>query len=206
MQSERVGSFVRLRRLRMGALACVVALVVTGPAVLRAQGQDPTMSPMAHDMGWKPTTFVLTEVLELAPDAIGRPLLFDVIGWAGGASRRLWFKVDGGSATEGQGLHAELQLLYGRLVSPWWDAQVGVRSDVTAEGGQSQQRVGAVLGLQGLAPGWFEVEPSLFVTTEGHVSLGLTASYDLYLTQRLVLQPRVETSVAARDDATFGIG
>jgi copper resistance protein B len=66
--------------------------------------------------------------------------------------------------------------------------------------------VGAVAGFQGLAPGWFEVEPSMFVTTDGNVSLDLTVSYDLYLTQRLVLQPRLESAVSLRDEVEFGIG
>jgi copper resistance protein B len=50
------------------------------------------------------------------------------------------------------------------------------------------------------------VEPSVFVSTGGFVSLDVTASYDLFLTQRLVLQPRLESSVALNDDADFGIG
>lgn len=194
-----------MRRPGVRALVVGAVMAMCGSS-LAAQAPDSTMHPSGHTMGWGRSSFVLTEVLEMAPDELGRPLLFDIVGWTGGASRRVWFKIDGASATEGQGTDAELQVLYGAMVSPWWDAQIGLRSDLTAEGGASQQRFGAVLGLQGLAPGWFEVEPSLFVTTEGHVSLDLTASYDLYLTQRLVLQPRVETSVALRDDAAFGIG
>lgn len=63
-----------------------------------------------------------------------------------------------------------------------------------------------MLGLQGLAPGWFELEPSLFVTSGGNVSFDITASYDLFLTQRFVLQPRLESTVALRDEADFGVG
>lgn len=194
-----------MRRLAVRGII-VGAVMALGSGPLTAQAPDSTTHPSGHTMGWGRTSFVLTEVLEMAPDQLGRPLLFDIVGWTGGASRRVWFKLDGASATEGQGTHAEVQVLYGAMISPWWDAQIGLRSDVAAAGGSSQQRFGAVLGLQGLAPGWFEVEPSLFVTTSGHLSLDLTASYDLYVTQRLVLQPRLETSLAMRDDAEFGIG
>ena len=187
-------------------VAAWVGAVVLAASTAQAQGQDPAGSPMAHDMSWGRTTFVLTEVLELAPDAPGRPLMFDVIGWTGGASRRVWFKLDGESATQGAGVDGDLQVLYGRLVSPWWDAQIGVRADFIVPHGTRSVRAGAVVGVQGLAPGWFEVEPSLFLTTDGKLSLNMTASYDLYLTQRLVLQPRVETSLAAQDDVDFGIG
>jgi len=189
-------------RSEMRALACAVL----GAASLQAQGADPQASPMAHDMAWGRTTFVLAEALEITPDAATRPLGFDVVGWTGGASRRLWFKAEGAAATVGQGMHAEVQLLYGQMVSPWWDAQLGLRSDVESTAGTTQQRVAAVIALQGLAPGWFEVEPALSVTSEGRVALDFAAAYDLYFTQRLVVQPRLETSVGTRDDVELGIG
>jgi copper resistance protein B len=97
-------------------------------------------------------------------------------------------------------------LLYGRLVAPWWDAQIGVRVDRRTESGFATSRAGAIVGLQGLAPGWFELEPSLFVTTGGNASFDFTASYDLFITQRVVLQPRLESTVALRDEVEFGIG
>lgn len=190
--------------MRSETLAVVFALL--GAGALQAQGADPHASPMAHDMAWGRTTFVLAEALEIAPDVATRPFGFDVVGWTGGASRRLWFKAEGAAATVGQGMHAEVQLLYGKMVSPWWDAQVGLRSDVESAAGSTEQRVAAVVALQGLAPGWFEVEPSLSVTSEGRVSLDFAAAYDLYFTQRLVVQPRLETSFGTRDDAAFGIG
>lgn len=157
-------------------------------------------------MGWERETFVLTEVLEIGPATAGRPLAYDLVGWTGGASRRIWFKADGGVATVGRSVHGEYQVLAGQMLSPWWDLQVGVRTDMRLQDSRNVSRTGAVVGLQGLAPGWFEFEPSMFVTSAGNVSVDLTASYDLFLTQRLVLQPRLESSVALRDDARFGIG
>lgn len=182
------------------------ATATTAHAQAQAQPRDTVTHTSAHRMGWGRSTFVLTEVLEFDPDAGSRPITFDVVGWSGGPSRRLWFKADGGVATVGSAMHGEYQLLLGQMTSPWWDAQVGVRHDRRREGNASVSRTGAVVGLQGLAPGWFEVEPSLFVTSDGHVSADVTASFDLYLTQRLVLQPRLEASAAVRDEARFGIG
>ncbi|HRQ79430.1 MAG TPA: copper resistance protein B, partial [Gemmatimonadaceae bacterium] len=82
----------------------------------------------------------------------------------------------------------------------------GARADLRRAAGSRATRAGAVIGLQGLAPGWFELEPSLFVTSSGNLAFDLTASYDLFLTQRLVLQPRLESSVSLKDDAEFGVG
>lgn len=157
-------------------------------------------------MSWGMTSYVLSEVLEYAPRASERPVLFDLLGWVGGSTHRVWVKADGSAATVGRAVHGEYQVLYGRLVAPFWDAQIGLRVDARNSTQPSASRVGAVLGFQGLAPGWFELEPSLFVTTNGNISLDLTASYDLYLSQRLVLQPRLESSLSSRDEPEFGIG
>jgi copper resistance protein B len=187
-----------------GVLAVLLLPLV--PSFALGQAADSTVHRGSHGMSWTRETYVLAEVLEYAPAVGGRAVDFDLVGWTGGAVHRLWAKADGGFATRGSGTHGEYQLLYGRLVSAWWDAQFGLRVDQRAEGVADATRAGAVIALQGLAPGWFEMEPSLFVATDGNASLDLTASYDLFLTQRLVLQPRLESAVALRDDAKFGIG
>jgi copper resistance protein B len=196
------------KRPLQAAVASVGVLVASCLLAAPAEAQAPARAPhdAPHGMDWGRETFILTEVLEYDPAGAERPLLFDVIAWTGGASRRLWFKADGSVATVERASHGEYQLLYGWMLSPFWDVQVGARADVRAASSDRAARAGAVLGLQGLAPGWFELEPSLFVTSSGNLSFDLTASYDLFLTQRLVLQPRLESSVSLKDDAEFGVG
>lgn len=203
MRSDRGGRWSSV--LRAVIIGASVALLAPMGRV-DAQARDPVTHDASHQMGWGRETFVLTEVLEYGAAAAGRPVLFDVLAWTGGASRRLWFKADGSVATTDRATHGEYQVLYGRMLSPWWDVQVGARADLLTAPGETASRAGAVIGLQGLAPGWFELEPSLFVTTGGNLSFDLTASYDLYLTQRLVLQPRLESTAALTDDEAFGIG
>lgn len=192
----------------VGAVVLALAALLAPSHTLAAQEPDSithvAMPP--HTMSWGRATYVLSEVLEYAPQESERPVLFDLIGWVGGSTNRVWFKADGSAATRGRAVHGEYQALYGRLVAPFWDAQIGLRVDARNSTGPSASRLGAVLGFQGLAPGWFELEPSLFVTTSGNLSLDFTASYDLYLTQRLVLQPRLESSMSLRDEPEFGIG
>lgn len=195
----------RVRRCWLTPVLVAVALVASS-APLAAQMADTLRHAGTHAMSWGRETFVLSEVLEYAPSGAGRPLNYDLLAWSGGAVNRLWAKADGGVVTRGGGVGGEYQVMYGRLVSPWWDAQIGVRVDHSSKDGNAATRAGAVVGLQGLAPGWFEVEPSVFVSTNGNVSLDLTMSYDLYLTQRLVLQPRLESSASLRDEVDFGIG
>jgi copper resistance protein B len=62
------------------------------------------------------------------------------------------------------------------------------------------------LGFEGLSPYWFEMEPMLYVSSKGRVSGRFTTSIDLYATQRLILQPRVETNFAVQQVRELGIG
>jgi copper resistance protein B len=194
----------RGRPLRAALAAC--AMWALAASALDAQGTDLVSRAASHGMGWGRETLVLTEVLEYDPSPSARPVLYDIVGWTGGASRRLWFKAEGDVATTRAEAHGEYQVLYGQMLSPFWDVQVGGRTDLRVRDGGTRSRTGVVVGVQGLAPGWFDVEPSVFVTASGNASIDLTASYDLFLTQRLVVQPRVESSVALRDEAEFGIG
>lgn len=112
--------------------------------------------------------------------------LWDLQGWYGSDEHKLWWKTegvfDGDDAEE-----AEIQLLYSRAVSAFWDLQLGLRYDVEPEPSGTH----AVIGLQGLAPQWFEVDLAALVHEDGDVSLRFEAEYDLLLTQALVLQPRL---------------
>ena len=56
--------------------------------------------------------------------------------------------------------HAELQLLYSRAVTPYFDLQAGVRQSYL----DGEDRTDLVLGVQGLAPYWFEVGAAAFVS------------------------------------------
>jgi copper resistance protein B len=132
---------------------------------------------------------------------------WDITGWYGGDYNRLWLKTEGEWRTSGErGGEAEVQALYGRLIAPFWDFQVGLRYDQFSGAGFNRSRGFAVIGLQGLSPYRFEVEPALFISQQGDVSARLTTTYDLLLTQRLILQPRLDFDVAAQSAKKFGVG
>lgn len=180
-----------------------------GVLLLAARGgvaAQQEMGDMAQEMmRWHPTAFFLFDKLEYAPDAAGRPLLFDGVGWWGGAHDRLWIRGEAEQATSGEGGEAELEVLYGRLVSPFFDAFIGARIDRVWGDGASDSRVLLSLGLEGLAPLWWELAPSLFVSQDGDISGRLEASYALLFTQRLILDPQVELNVALQDVPEFGV-
>ena len=132
---------------------------------------------------------------------------FDSTSWVGGDWNRVWFKAEGEISTVDPALEGEAQMLYSRLISPFWELQTGLRGDLITEDGQSPAGRGhLVLGLEGLAPHWFEVEPTVFLSHRGDVSFRLRATYDLHITQRLVARPSFETNIAIQSVPEFGVG
>ncbi len=162
---------------------------------------EPVEDSMIHN-------FLRFELLEYrAYDSGPATLTWDFVGWTGGDYNRLWVKTEGEWRTSGErGGEAEAQLLYGRMIAPFWDFQAGVRYDLFSGAGFDRSRGFAVIGLQGLAPYRFEFEPALFISQDGDLSARLTASYDMLLTQRLVLQPRLELDAALQSAEKFGVG
>lgn len=128
--------------------------------------------------------------------------LWDAQGWYGGDIDKLWIKTEGkgrfGENTE----DAELQALWSRAITPWFDFQAGLRYDFRPD----PERGYLVVGVQGLAPYFFEIDAAAFLSDEGDVSARFEAEYDLLITQRLVLQPRAEVSLAVQEVRELGIG
>lgn len=183
--------------------AAASALALLAPLATRAQ--TPEMTMPAGEMEWAPTFFILFDELEVAARTTTQPIAVDARAWYGGASRRVWLRAEGDFATTGDNaVEAELQLLYGQLVHPFWDAVVGARVDLPT-GGDEGGRTHLVLGLMGLSPFRFELEPSVFVSARGDVSARLEAEYPLLVTQRLVLEPGFSVDAALQAVPRYGV-
>ncbi|WP_426162771.1 copper resistance protein B [Sandarakinorhabdus sp. DWP1-3-1] len=127
---------------------------------------------------------------------------WDWEGWYGGDYNRLWIKTEGEGAF-GANLHAaEVQALFSRAIGPWWNLQTGVRH----EAGRRPDRTQLVVGVQGLAPYWFEVDAAAFLSSKGELTARVEAEYDQRLTNWLILQPRVEIDLSAQDIPERGTG
>ncbi|WP_454888045.1 copper resistance protein B [Sphingomonas oryzagri] len=120
---------------------------------------------------------------------------WDGEAWFGGDINRLWLKSEGEGAFRKGVESAEVQALYSRAVGPYFNLQAGVRHDVRP----SPNRTYATIGFEGLAPYMFEVEGALFLSTRGDLLGRLEGYYDQRITQRLILQPRVELNLSAQD-------
>jgi len=127
---------------------------------------------------------------------------WDGAGWFGGDIDRLVVKTEGEGGFGDRVESAEVQALYSRALDPYWNLQAGVRQDL----GAGSKRTYAALGVEGLAPYWFDVEGTLFLSDKGDVLARAEAWYDQRITQRAILQPRVELNLAAQDMPGSRIG
>lgn len=127
---------------------------------------------------------------------------WDGEAWYGGDYDKLWLKTEGEGAFGDAVEEAEVQALYSRAIDPWFNLQAGVRYDIRPK----PDRAHLVVGIQGLAPYWFEIDGALFLSDEGDLTARFEAEYDQRITNQLILQPRVELDLAAQDVPELGIG
>lgn len=203
--ADGVWSVPRRVAFRGRRLACATLALITlagGAARARAQAM-PGPGGTAGMMEWGRGSLVLLDELEYSLGQAGRPVAFDALAWVGGAYNRLWLRTDGSQRTDGRGGEGDAEVFFGRLISPYWDALIGARVDGRWGNGDSRARGLLAIGLQGLAPMRFEFAPTLYVSQDGAVSARLEASYQLLLTQRLILEPEVTLNAAGRSAPEF---
>ncbi len=189
-------------------------LVLTlAPLALGADAAEPSHPESYHDMAAQmqmddTALFgkVMLDQLEWRDGARGEGrAAWDAQAWYGGDYDKLWMKTEGRYVPDGleKGARdADVEVLWDRVVSRWWDVQVGGRQDFAP----GQARTWLAAGLQGLAPQWLETDVTAYVSDEGRTALRLKAQYELFLTQRLVFQPFFEANAYGRPDRQHQMG
>jgi copper resistance protein B len=122
--------------------------------------------------------------------------------WIGTDYDKLWLKSEGFALGKGGVDDGRNELLYDRALTTYMDLQAGVRTDWDSGTG----RTWAALGVQGLAPLFFDYEATAYLSDGGHAALRLAASYDLLITQRLILQPQIELNFYSKADPGRMVG
>lgn len=168
-------------------------------ALPHADGVAPHHLTMADERNFGS---VLVDRLERSGRSSDTATVYDGRATFGTAYEKLVVKAEGEGARGKLG-DARTELLWGHAVSAYWDTQLGLRTDA---GTGRPGRQWLALGVQGLAPYWFELEATAYVGDEGRTALRLAGEYELLITQRLILQPRVEASFHGRSDARMHIG
>lgn len=165
----------------------------------RAAAIRPTGGHAMHDNAVQ--RFVLIDRLEAFGVDGGSGLEWEAQAWVGTDRNKLWLRSEG-ERVAGNLEDADLEVLYGRPVSRWWEVVAGIRHHF--EPGDSQDM--AVLGVTGVAPYKFEVDASLYVGNSGYTGARLEIEYETLLTNRLILQPALEVNVHGQDDRSHGNG
>lgn len=145
--------------------------------------------------------FVLFDQLEWQAVTGGGAGTWDNKGWVGGDMNRFWFRTEG-DGENGRLSTAQVHAMYGRAIARWWDLVVGVRQDVRP----GPARTWAAIGVQGLAPYFFQVEATAYVGAGGRTQARLETEYEMLFTNRLVFQPLIEFEFYGKSDPERRIG
>jgi copper resistance protein B len=165
----------------------------------RAAAVPPAHDHPVHDNSIR--SYVVFDRLEVWNADEGAGMEWEGQSWVGTDLNRLWLRSEG-ERVDGRTHSADLEVLYGHSLSPWWDVVAGIRHDFKP--GASQDF--AAIGVMGLAPYKFEVAATAYIGQSGQTSARIEVEYETLLTNRLILQPLVEVNLYGRDDARRGIG
>ncbi len=144
---------------------------------------------------------LLVNRLESVKTSNNTSITYDAQAWFGRDYDRAVLKAEG-DIDGGQLQDATTELLWGHAIATYWDTQLGVRYD----SGVDPSRSWLAFGMQGLAPYWFEVDVAGYIGESGRVAASLEAEYELLLTQKLILQPRLEANWYGQSDPSRGLG
>jgi copper resistance protein B len=145
---------------------------------------------------------VLLDQFEGRTSGTNTSFRWDGQAWLGTDYDKLWIKSEGFVRSDGKVDDGRHEFLYDRAITTYFDLQGGIRSDLDSR----PTRNWAAFGIQGLAPLFFELEATGYVSDQGHFAGKLHASYDLLITQRLILQPEAELNFYSKADPARLIG
>lgn len=170
--------------------------------VFDIRAMERARSILAGEHGAVRLSKLMINLAEYQAQPPGGGYRWDVEGWYGGDLNRFVVKSEGeGSGRDGVEL-AELQGLYSRAVARYTDLQVGVRHDFEPKA----ERTYATVGFESQFPYWFDVEAAAFLSDRGDLIARLEGTYDLRLTQRVVLQPQAEVKLSAQRVPDLNLG
>ncbi len=197
------------KRFCLASFASLLAL--SQPCPLAGQTAPPTALDAAKTHAdWGPPVrdnqvlaHALFEQLEGRTAGSSRMLRWDAQGWIGTDMNRLWLKSEGFRGTQ-QMSDGDHEALYDRPIPRmrYFDGQIGIRGDLDS----GPRRVWAAVGVEGLAPWFFEFAPTFYIRDGSNVAGRVETSWELNLIQRLVLEPQVEMNFYNKDDPPRKIG
>jgi copper resistance protein B len=190
--------------LKQAAAILVLSLTASwnAPAWAQTPGADPNVAdpfgpPVDDQHVWAHA------ILDQLEGRFGNEssLRWDGEAWAGTDSDRLWLKSEG-ELTKSKLGDSQQEAYYSKPISTYFDLQAGGRYDLDSRPGRGW----VALGVEGLAPQFFHVSATAYASDRGHLAAKFTGSFDLLLTQRLILQPEAEINLYSKNDPSRAIG
>ena len=140
---------------------------------------------------------IIVDRLEMASARSDFSTVYDWQGWYGLDDDRFIARAEG-EIDRGDFKNARNEILWGHALTAFWDTQLGIRYD----SGLGADRIWGAFGMQGYAPYWIYVEATGYVGEGGRTAFRLELEYDLLITQKLILQPRIETNFYGKNDSS----
>ena len=168
-----------------------------------AYAQGDTLADLPFHSGHRDENRValIVDRLESITTSTDSAMTYDMQAWYGATYDRALIRAES-DVRGGNSQNARNELLWSHAISAFWDSHLGVRYD----SGAKLNRSWLALGVQGFAPYWLYVEATAYLNEQGRTAFRLELEYDLLLTQRLVLQPRIEMNIYGKNDPVHAIG
>lgn len=196
-----------MRAFRVIAMAAMLTLCASQAF---AQSQPTPHAGDTYSESWGPPvndnmiiSHVLFDQLEWRTNGKQNEFRWEGEGWVGTDMNKLWLKSEG-VVQKGQASDGQQEAFYDRPIPylRYFDAQVGVRYDLDSDPG----RTWGAIGIEGLAPYFFEFAPTFYFSDKGRFAGRVEGSYDILITQRLIAQPQFEINFYSKKDPSRGIG
>lgn len=138
---------------------------------------------------------VMLDQMELEGGAAGTAAAWEAQAWYGGDYDKAWFETEGSPDASNRDASRN-ELSWDHTLTRWWSVHTGMRYDL----GRGPARGWAAVGLEGLAPYWFDVQATFYLGEAGRTAARFQVEHDLLITQQLVVQPEIEASVYGKND------
>jgi len=189
-------------------LSFAVILAIGGTSVVTAQPPSPGTAPYTQ-YGEPPVMdnaifyHLLLDQLEGRTNGPENEFRWDGEGWIGTDMNKLWFKSEG-FVEHGRMTDGDQEALYDRPIPHlrYFDLQAGVRYDLDSDPG----RTWGAIGIEGLAPYFFEFAPTFYFSNRGFFAGRIEGSYDILITNRLIAQPQFELNFYSKSNPSRGVG
>jgi copper resistance protein B len=127
---------------------------------------------------------------------------YDVKLWYGNSENRLYLNNSG--EFEHKNLQsASSEIAWWHAIAPYWNSSLGFKQEY---GHSQRDQSWLSAGINGIAPYWFDLGANFYLSKDGDIQLKLNASYDLYISPKLVFQPDIATTFYGKNNPKYQYG